>query len=89
MKYTRKAFRKCLESLPDKPFCPIKICPIGYFMGIEKAMQAAQLDEDLAYLIDDISVCLPGVMDWSDLLPSQVLGIISELDIVPNSLSQE
>ena len=56
MKYTREAFKSWLESLPDGPFCPARICPIGYFMGIEESMQAAELDEDLAYLIDDISV---------------------------------
>lgn len=80
MKYTRKAFKSWLESLSDEPFCPGVFCPIGCFMVIEDAMHAALLDEELAYLIDDVSVCIPGVMDWSALLPSHVLRIISEMD---------
>jgi len=80
MKYTREAFREWLESLPDEPFCPEKVCPIGYFMGIDDAMQAAPLDEDLAYSIDDISVNILGVMDWNSVLPSDVLNIIAEME---------
>jgi len=81
MKYTRKAFKSWLESIANEPFCPARICPIGYFMGIEESMQACLLDEDLAYLIDDISVCVPGIMDWSDIRPTDILVIINELNI--------
>ena len=82
MKYTREAFKSWLESLPDEPFCCAHMCPIGQFVRLGEASEAILIDESLAYAIDEVSVCLPGIMDWCALLPSDVLGIIREIDPV-------
>ena len=86
MTYTRVAFREWLESLPDKPFCEDNVCPINQFTGSK--LSAVEADSDLAEAIDVL--CHQQMHEpWNVLTPSDVLGLINDMDSVNEGLNRD
>lgn len=80
MKYTRAKLKVWLESLPNEPFCEEHMCPISQYLDCD-CQSAAMLDLELSVRIDDLATQQGSFgKGWPYMLPSDVLGIMSELE---------